>query len=74
VKFRAVQQKTYSQERGRFDGLKQSSYHTAFSCPRSYSWHRPLLCLATMFFTEALQNRGNIATKYMSYHPRTYLF
>lgn len=69
----AVQQKTYSSERGSLNGFKQSSYAT-FSCPRSYNWHQPLLCPTTLFFTKALQNRGNIAMKYLSYHARMYLF
>lgn len=66
--------KNYSWGRGSFDGLKQPSYHPTFSCPRSYSWHRPVLCPTTSFFTKALQNRGNIALKYKSYCPRMYLF
>lgn len=74
VKFCSVRQKTYGWERGSFSGLKQASYHPTFSCPRSYRWHRPLLCPATLFFTKALQNRGNIAMKYMSYRPRMYSF
>lgn len=66
--------KNYRWGRRNFDGLKQPSYHPTFSCPRSYSWHRPVLCPTTSFFTKAFQNRRNIAMKYRSYHPRMYLF